>query len=134
LARESRGAGRIALGTKESTCHFWGAYKKKVNFPVLYDALTAIQRFSKVDSLLIFLEEELLMTKPELVAAVQKGCDCGCDLSKKAIEGIIDCTLENIAKAVKKDKRFSYPGFGTFTVRKRKPRSLFTLAAIEASG
>ncbi len=45
------------------------------------------------------------------------------NLSKKAIEGIIDCALENIAKAVKKDKRFSYPGFGTFTVRKRKART-----------
>ena len=25
-------------------------------------------------------------------------------------------------KAIKKDKRFSYPGFGTFTVKKRKAR------------
>lgn len=33
------------------------------------------------------------MTKAELVAAVQRNCDCGCDLSKKAIEGIIDCVL-----------------------------------------
>ena len=49
------------------------------------------------------------MTKGELVTAVQKGCDCGCDLSKKAIEGIIDTTFENIVKAIKKNKRFSYP-------------------------
>ena len=62
------------------------------------------------------------MTKGELVTAVQKGCDCGCDLSKKAIEGIIDTTFENIVKAIKKNKRFSYPDFGTFTVRKRKAR------------
>ena len=62
------------------------------------------------------------MTKAELINAVQKGCDCGCDLSKKAIEGIVDCTFENIAKAVKKNKRFSYPAFGTFTIRKRKSR------------
>tara|TARA_B100002003_G_scaffold169482_1_gene157432 strand:+ start:30 stop:299 length:270 start_codon:yes stop_codon:yes gene_type:complete len=59
------------------------------------------------------------MTKGELVAAVQKGSD----LSKRAAESLIDCTFENIAKAVKKDKRFSYPGFGTFTVRKRKART-----------
>ena len=64
-----------------------------------------------------------MMTKSELVMAVQKGCDCGCDLSKKAIDGIINTTFANIAKAVKKDKRFSYPDFGTFTVRKRKART-----------
>ncbi|HJP19441.1 MAG TPA: HU family DNA-binding protein [Nitrospinota bacterium] len=61
------------------------------------------------------------MTKAELVTAVQKGC--GCDLSKRAIESLINCTFENIAKAVRKDKRFSYPEFGTFTVRKRKART-----------
>ena len=64
-----------------------------------------------------------MMTKSELVMAVQKGCDCGCDISKKAIDSIINTTFANIAKAVKKDKRFSYPGFGTFTVRKRKART-----------
>ena len=63
------------------------------------------------------------MTKGELVAAVQKGCDCGCDLSKKAMESIIDCTFQTVAKDIKKSKRFSYPGFGTFTVRKRKART-----------
>ncbi len=40
------------------------------------------------------------MTKAELVTAVQKGCDCGCDLSKKAVERIIDCAFESIAMAV----------------------------------
>ena len=63
------------------------------------------------------------MTKGELVTAVQKGCDCGCDLSKKAMESIIDCTFQTVAKDIKKSKRFSYPDFGTFTVRKRKART-----------
>ena len=63
------------------------------------------------------------MTKGELVAAVQKGCDCGCDLSKKAMESIIDCTFKTVAKDIKKSKRFSYPGFGTFNVKKRKART-----------
>jgi|TARA_B100000959_G_scaffold108918_1_gene114833 DNA-binding protein HU-beta len=36
---------------------------------------------------------------------------------------IIGTTFENIAKAVKEDKRFSYPDFGTFTVKKRKSRT-----------
>ncbi len=62
------------------------------------------------------------MTKGELVAAVQD-CGCGCDLSKKAIGEMIDCVFETIAKDIKKSKRFSYPDFGTFTVRKRKARS-----------
>ncbi len=62
------------------------------------------------------------MTKAELVAVVQKGCNCGCDLSKRALEEIIDCTFQTIAKDIKKSKRFSYPGFGTFNVRSRKAR------------
>lgn len=60
------------------------------------------------------------MTKAELVAAVQKGCDC--DLTKRAVEEIIDCTFKTIAKDIKKSKRSAYPGFGTFTVRARKAR------------
>ena len=64
-----------------------------------------------------------MMTKSELVMAVQKGCDCGCDISKRALEEIINCTFMTIAKDIKKSKRFSYPGFGTFTVRKRKART-----------
>ncbi len=63
------------------------------------------------------------MTKGELVASVQKGCSCGCDLSKKAMESLIDCTFQTIAKDIKKSTRFSYPGFGTFNVRKRKART-----------
>ena len=60
------------------------------------------------------------MTKAELVASVQSSCDG--DFSKKAMESIIDCTFQTIAKDIKKSKRFSYPGFGTFNVRKRKAR------------
>ena len=62
------------------------------------------------------------MTKGELVSAVLSNCNCGCDLSKKAAGDIIDCTFQTIAKDIKKSKRFAYPGFGTFTVRKRKAR------------
>ena len=35
---------------------------------------------------------------------------------------VIDATFELIGKSIKKDKRFSYPAFGTFTVRNRKAR------------
>ena len=62
------------------------------------------------------------MTKGELVDAV-KATKCCADLSKASIEGVIDCTFGAIAKAIKKDKRFLVPGFGTFTVRSRKART-----------
>lgn len=60
------------------------------------------------------------MTKAELVAAVHSNTNG--DLSKKAVENIIGCLFFNIAKGIKKSKRFAFPGFGTFTVRKRKAR------------
>lgn len=61
------------------------------------------------------------MTKSDLINAVHS--NSGGDLSKKLVGEIIDSAFENVAKAVKKDKRFSYPEFGTFTVRKRKART-----------
>ena len=61
------------------------------------------------------------MTKDELVTGVIKSCR-GDDLSKRLVSDIIDATFENIGKAIKKEKRFAYPSFGTFTVRNRKAR------------
>ncbi len=60
------------------------------------------------------------MTKAELIEKLQKGS--GKNLSKKLIGEIVDEVFEQIQKSVKKEKRFSYPGFGTFTLRKRAPR------------
>jgi len=58
------------------------------------------------------------MTKAELISqvAVKTG------LTKKAVEEVLDEAFAQIKKAVKKDKRFAYPDFGTFTVKKRKAR------------
>ncbi|UCD83401.1 MAG: HU family DNA-binding protein [Deltaproteobacteria bacterium] len=61
------------------------------------------------------------MTKAELVDSVAG--TKGLDLSKRAVEEVIDAAFDNIAQAIKKEKRFSYPGFGTFSVRSRKARS-----------
>ena len=61
------------------------------------------------------------MTKDDLVTAVVKGCK-GDDLSKRRVSDVIDATFDSIGKSIKKDKRFSYPTFGTFTVRNRKAR------------
>jgi|TARA_B100001971_G_C18225398_1_gene560052 DNA-binding protein HU-beta len=60
------------------------------------------------------------MTKGELIAVVQSRDG---DLTKKAAREIIDCVFKTIAKDIKKSGRFSYPEFGTFTLRKRKART-----------
>lgn len=60
------------------------------------------------------------MTKAELVEAVSKAAD---DVSKTTVQAIIDETFAQIAKVLKKDKKFSVSGFGTFVVRQRKART-----------
>lgn len=60
------------------------------------------------------------MTKAELIEKLQKGA--GKNLSKKALGDIVDEVFALISKSVKKDKRFVYPGFGTFSVKKRAAR------------
>ena len=61
------------------------------------------------------------MTKSELIEAVIKSCKND-ELSKRLITDVIDATFQAISKTIKKEKRFAYPGFGTFTVRSRKAR------------
>jgi DNA-binding protein HU-beta len=60
------------------------------------------------------------MTKAELINLVAE--TKGLEVTKKDVESILDLAMDGIAKAVRKDRRFSYPGFGTFTVRTRKAR------------
>jgi len=62
------------------------------------------------------------MTKDELIVTVMKVCKEN-GLTKRLTTDILNNTLTELGKALKKDKRFSYPGFGTFTVRKRKART-----------
>ena len=61
------------------------------------------------------------MTKAELIVEIQKTKGLP-DLSKKAAGEIVDAVFGILSKAIKREKRFAYPGFGTFTVRKRKAR------------
>lgn len=61
------------------------------------------------------------MTKKELISAIQEGA--GKDLTKKQVSELAEATFEVIAEALKKDARFSYPDFGTLTVRKRAART-----------
>ena len=58
------------------------------------------------------------MTKQDLIEAVARATG----LSKRGAAGAVDATITGIAKGIKKDKRLALSGFGTFTVRKRKPR------------
>ncbi len=61
------------------------------------------------------------MTKDELITAIIKSCKDS-NLSKRLTGDVLDAAFENMSKAIKKEKRFAYPGFGTFTVRSRKAR------------
>lgn len=61
------------------------------------------------------------MTKDELITSIIKSCKDD-NLSKRLAGDVVDAAFDNMSKAIKKDKRFAYPGFGTFTVRNRKAR------------
>lgn len=60
------------------------------------------------------------MTKAELIERVAK--DAGPGVSKKLVTQMVESTFEHLHKGIKKDKRFTYPGFGTWTVKKRRAR------------
>lgn len=60
------------------------------------------------------------MTKAELIEAVAQ--ESG-ELTKANVQAVVDATFWVIAKTLKKEKRFSVSGFGTFVVRKRKGRT-----------
>ena len=59
------------------------------------------------------------MTKAEMIDIVAKKCGCSKAVAAKCIDGII----EQMVKAIKKEKRLAIPGLGTFNVRKRKARA-----------
>jgi len=58
------------------------------------------------------------MNKADLINSVAKTAK----LSKRAAGDAVDATFVNLTRAIKKDKRFQAPAFGTFTVRSRKAR------------
>ena len=61
------------------------------------------------------------MTKADLIASVTKAVRR--DLSKRAVEDVINALFKDLKKGLKKDKRFTFPGFVTFSVRRRAARS-----------
>ena len=58
------------------------------------------------------------MNKGDLIEAVAKDLKA----SKAAAERAVAAVIDNISKGLKKDKKVQLVGFGTFDVRKRKPR------------
>ncbi|MBS3905417.1 MAG: HU family DNA-binding protein [Syntrophaceae bacterium] len=58
------------------------------------------------------------MTKAELVAAIGKETN----VSKASAEKALNAFTATVTKALKKGDRLSLPGFGTFSVTKRKAR------------
>jgi DNA-binding protein HU-beta len=60
------------------------------------------------------------MTKAELIERVSK--DAGPAVSKKAVTKMVESMFDHLHKSIRKDKRFTYPGFGTWSVKKRKAR------------
>jgi DNA-binding protein HU-beta len=61
------------------------------------------------------------MTKAELIEVVAKASR----QHKKTVADTLDLAFEQIARAIRRDKRFWVPGFGTFTVRRRRARAGF---------
>jgi DNA-binding protein HU-beta len=61
------------------------------------------------------------MTKAELIEVVSRNAR----LPKKTVSTTLDLAFEQIARAIRRDKRFWVPGFGTFTVRRRRARAGF---------
>jgi len=59
------------------------------------------------------------MTKAELIEKVQAAYG---DLSKRQVGVVVDSVFDHLARGIRKDKRFSMPGFGTFVVKKRAGR------------
>jgi DNA-binding protein HU-beta len=58
------------------------------------------------------------MTKADLINSVAKAAK----ISKRAAGDAVNASFEGLARAIKREKRFQVPGFGTFTVRSRKAR------------
>lgn len=60
------------------------------------------------------------MTKAELIDSTYEKFEG--EVTKKLVAELVDGVFDSVAQAIKKEQRFSYPGFGTFVVRKRKAR------------
>ena len=60
------------------------------------------------------------MTKADLINAVLNNTDG--QMTKKDTTEAVQAVFDNLAMAIKSDGKFSYPGFGTFTMKTRAAR------------
>lgn len=60
------------------------------------------------------------MTKAELIERVSQANP---QLSRRAATALVDGIFDEIKRAIRKEKRFVVPGFGTFSLRTRKGRA-----------
>jgi DNA-binding protein HU-beta len=94
-----------------------------LTFPAGFGIITAcfsnLVNRNKTNEKLICPEEEVnAMTKADLIDAVAKAAK----INKRTAGEAVDATFDNLSRALKKNKRFQVPGFGTFSVRSRKAR------------
>ena len=61
------------------------------------------------------------MTKGELIETVARQTG----QAKATVELTMETVFDQIARAIRRDKRFWVPGFGTFSVRRRRARAGF---------
>ena len=61
------------------------------------------------------------MNKSKLIETVAQATN----QPKRLVAQTIELTFEQIARAIREDKRFWMPGFGTFSVRRRQARQGF---------
>jgi len=61
-----------------------------------------------------------MMTKADMIEQMVKMH--GDSMTKKMAGEVLDNVFSVMSKSIKKDKKFSYPGFGTFMLRTRKAR------------
>ena len=59
------------------------------------------------------------MTKADLIEKVQEEQGT---LSKRQVAALVDILFDHLARGIRRDKRFSMPGFGTFVVKRRAGR------------
>jgi DNA-binding protein HU-beta len=59
------------------------------------------------------------MTKADLIEKIHAEHAA---FSKRQVAALVDTVFENLAKGIRRDKRFSMPGFGTFVVKRRAGR------------
>ena len=63
-------------------------------------------------------KERQLMTKADLIDELSKVAN----LTKKQSEAIVDTIFESISEALEKGEKVELRGFGSFRIRRRRPR------------